>query len=265
IDEPATATRVLAEWEATALTGGFPGRIAWIAGNSNHMGHFYVLWCSNLSGTGVWVLKTTDLGETWTAHQLYDRPYSYDVGNIQAGTAQGESPYPPGDVIYACLNLGAGGALWLARSLDEGETWATIPTPPHGVSTWQPRLYVDPADQAQFFTGGDTGGPNLYRTWNHGATWFLADAGNALGINVDPPGLYGTMGTAPSNPDAIRVLKNSHIWKTSDNGLIWRDQGPTQYELPHLRFRDGSYDYLYLARIYNAPGTGGIYTHHVLL
>ncbi|GAI81679.1 unnamed protein product, partial [marine sediment metagenome] len=71
IDEPATATRILAQWEAVALTGGFPGTILWVATNRNFMGHLYVLFNSDLTLNGTWALKTIDYGDTWTAHQIY--------------------------------------------------------------------------------------------------------------------------------------------------------------------------------------------------
>ncbi|MBA7572245.1 hypothetical protein ES708_14021 [subsurface metagenome] len=264
IDEPATATRVLAQWEALALTGSTDGVILWIAGNNNHMDHFYVLFMSVYGDTGFWCLKTIDLGQTWTAHHIEANYRTRAAGNIQAGTAQGESPHPPGDVIYAAINFLAGGALYVGRSLDEGETWATTPARPPGTGVWQPRLYVDPSDQAIVYVGGGSGGVDLHRTWNHGSTWWLADMGNALGLRLDPIAHHRLMGSRPSNPHELRVLKDYHIWKTSDGGLIWRDQGPTQHTVRLLRYKDFAPNYLYLARAQDAPGGLAIYAHHVL-
>jgi len=264
IDEPATATRVLAEWEAVALTGGYAGDILWIAGAPNYLDHFYVLWRSDIGGTGVWCIKTTDSGESWKAYQIDTNTFTYAAGNIMAGDLPGTSPYPAGDVLYATINVGVGGHIYVSRSFDEGQTWAKTPTYPPGSGVWEPRLYVDPADQSIVYVGAGDGGPDLWRTLDHGLTWSLCDLGNSLGIIVSPLVNIATMGTRLSNPDEIRVLNDLHIWKTSDFGDIWRDQGFTQYSVRHLRFKDDSYDFLYLARATSAPPPDGIYAQHVL-
>jgi len=263
-DEPATATPVLTQAQAVYLTGGAPGHILWITGNANYPDHFYVVFKCDIGGTGTWCLKTIDAGETWTAHSVDPWWLTYDVGNIQAGTDQGESPYPPGDVLYIPYNSTAGGVPWVARSFDEGETWATTPTRPPGTGTWAPRLYLDPADQSSVYIGADDAGVNLYRTWNHGATWWLKDAGNALGLRMDPIALHAVMGSRRSDPDALRVLKDFHIWKSSDGGLIWRDQAATQHTVRVMHYKDHSPDFLYLARAQDAPFPDGLYATHVL-
>ncbi|MBA7540168.1 hypothetical protein ES705_32462 [subsurface metagenome] len=73
-----------------------------------------------------------------------------------------------------------------------------------------------------------------------------------------------TMLTRESNPDEVRVLYASHIWKTSDWGLIWRDQAHTQFTVNHIRYRDSAPDFLYLARNTSGPLPDGLYREHVL-
>jgi len=264
IDDPAFATPVLAQWEAVALTGGFPGEILWVAGNPNYPGHFYVLFNSDIATNGTWCLKTIDYGESWTTHQIYAGPSNYDAGNIQAGINQRTSPYPPGDVLYAGLCHAYGGKVMPHRSFDEGETWQLCPTQPPGISVWKPRLHIHPADQAHVYLGANVNGTDLWRTLDHGATWSLCDLGNHLGIVTAL--FYATMGTRASDPLAIRVLAepDNHIWKSNDFGAIWRDHGPTQYRVRHIYFRDASYDFLYLARRVSALVSNGIYARHVL-
>jgi len=260
----ATATRILALSEAVALTGGSPGRILWITGNQHLPGHFYVLFCSDLFGTGIWSLKTIDYGASWTPHLVRAHAFSYNAGNIQAGDEPALSPYPQGRVLYTTTITGAGGILWPRISLDEGETWAPCLTTPGGISTWEPRLYIEPSDHSIVYLGADTGGPDLFRTLDHGDTWQLCDAGNHLGINVNPDPAYGTIGTYHTEFDNIRVLKDRHIWKSSDFGIIWRDQGETQCATPHMHFRTLAPDFLYLARIANAPIPPPLYARHTI-
>ncbi len=264
IDDPATATLVLSWLDALNLTGSTDGLIHWIAGNRNYQGHFYVLFCSNYAGTGIWCLKTINYGASWTVHCVESDIRVYTAGNIMAGDAQGESPYAPGDVLYATIIYGPGGNFRVRRSFDEGESWAPTPAPTVGVSIWRPRLYVDPSDQSTLYTGAETGGRDLWRTLNHGESWSLCDQGNQLGIVIERGPLYATMGTRASDKDAIRVLKNQHIWRSSDFGEIWRDQGETQYQTPHLHYKDQAPDFLYLARIYDAPTADGLYAPHVI-
>jgi len=264
IDEPATATLILAESDAVTLTGGDPGTILWIAPNRNFEGHLYVLFNSDLTLNGTWALKTVDYGDTWTAHQIYDGLTNYDAGNIQAGDFDRLSPHSAGTVLYAALNVGAGGNIAIFRSLDEGETWGPCPSHPPGISVWQPRLYIDPDDHATVYAGANVAGTDLWRTLDHGATWNLCDQGNTLGIAITTGFNNNTMATRASNPHEIRVLNDLHIWKSSDFGHIWRDQGPTQYSVRDLRFRDSAPDFLYLARVQNGQPPGGIYSWHVL-
>ncbi|MBA7569736.1 hypothetical protein ES708_11477 [subsurface metagenome] len=263
IEDPATATLILSQEQAVVLAGGAPGGIAWIAGNMNHPGHFYVLFICELTGPGVWCIKTEDYGETWTAHQITPTIFNYRAGNIQAGTCQGESPHEPGDVIYAALNLYAGGNLWLFRSVDEADTWHTCPSQPPSASVWTPRLHVDPADQGHVYTGVVYPTLDLWRTLDHGETWAVCDDGNELPIAILPATYLATMKTRLSNPDEIRVLRGSHIWKTSDGGLIWRDQAHTQFDVGQMHYRDSAPDFLYLARTASAPLPDGLYREHV--
>lgn len=264
IDDPATATLVLSNADAVTLTGGAPGLILWICGNENYQDHFYVLFCCEPGGTGFWCIKTIDAGLTWTVSNIYNHVFSWDAGNIQAGTRSGESPYPPGDVLYATINYLAGGAIFVGRSFDEGENWALTFTKPPGPGMWEPRLYIEPSDQSIVYVGAGLGGRELLRTLNHGWSWSLADAGNLLGIIISPLASHSIMRSYGGDPLALRVLKGLHIWKSSDFGVIWRDQGPTQYSVRHMHFRDDSPDFLYLARIFDAPPPDGIYARHVL-
>ena len=263
-DEPATETLVLDNPTAVTLTGGSPGQILWIAGNFNYPGHFYVIFRSDIAGTGIWCIKTTNYGLSWTAHQINSHWLSYNAGNIQAGTMQGTSPLPAGDALHAVISVGAGGTVLVYRSLDEGETWSICPTQPGGWGLWEPRLYIEPSDQSVVYVGINSTATlfNLWRSLDQGQTWILCDAGNHLGIIISPG--YATMGTHPQ--EAIRLTSGiaPHIWKSSDFGIIWRDQGPTLYTTPHLLFKPTAPDYLYLARRANAPPPGGLYARHTI-
>ncbi len=263
IEEPATATLVLSEADAVALADANPGEIRWIAGNPNYLGHFYVLFLCDPGTAGAWCHKTQDYGESWTTTQLSPALASYTAGNIMAGTDQGSSPYPPGDALYAATLLGATGNPDIFRSYDEAETWTQCPNIPVGTGTWPPRLHVDPSDQSSLYIGGATPGVKLYRSIDHGTSWALCDAGNDLGISLQPGVNYGVMTTRQSNPSEIRVLKNSHIWKTSDWGLIWRDQAATQFLVRQLLYRDSAPDFLYLARNTSGSLPDGLYREHV--
>lgn len=264
LDEPSLATRVLSQAQAIALTGSPGGLILWIAGNANHQGHFYALFRADVGSTGIWCLKTTDYGESWTAHNIDATIWSFNAGNIMAGDLQGESPYPAGDVLYASLDVGVGGNLVVARSLDEGETWAHAPAEPVGDGLYEPRLHVDPADQGIVYVSGGTGGVDLWRSVNHGATWSLIDDGNHLRIVISPGANIGTMVTRRIDSDEIRVLSDLHLWKSSDFGIIWRDQAQCQYPTRLLHVGQDSYDYLYLGRTVNAANDPTLFRAHVI-
>lgn len=261
---PAVATRVLAQWEAAALCETAGGTISWIASNQNHQGHFYVLFMPPFGEEAAFCIITHDHGASWTAHLIETEPIHYRVANILAGVEQGSSPHPPGNVLYTHLILHSGGLPFTYRSLDQGETWTATPTNPPGAGIWRPRLYLEPADQSILYLGSLEDPASLYRTLDHGNSWALCDAGNQLGIHITPTADYGTMGTHHRDPAAIRVLTADHIWKSSDFGIIWRDQGPPQYATLHLHFRKHAPDYLYLARVTDAPPPGGLYARHVL-
>ncbi|MBA7615766.1 hypothetical protein ES703_23052 [subsurface metagenome] len=264
LEDPATATRILAQWDAVYLTGGHPGDILWIATNPILQGHLYVMFNSDLTTNGTWCLKSIDLGETWTAHQIYPGAANWFAGNIQVGLTSLGPPYDAGHLLYAALNCYDDHRIALFRSTDEGATWHPCSDQPPGASFWTPRLYIEPENQAIVYLGVELPTQDLWRTTSSGAAWALCDQGNALGIMVSPDFNHAVMITQAGNPDAIRVLTHLHIWKSSDFGEIWRDQAETQYDVRHMHVRDGSYDFLYLARITDTPTTGGIYHRHVL-
>ncbi|MGB6837772.1 MAG: hypothetical protein WBF66_08720, partial [Dehalococcoidia bacterium] len=229
IDRPSTATRVLAQWEAAALCETVGGDILWIAPNHNYPGHFYVLFMPPYGQEAAFCLRTLDYGASWTAHLIEAEPFHYRVCNILAGVDQGSSPHPAGHVLYTHLILHSGGEPFTYRSFDEGETWTPTPSNPPGAGIWRPRLYIETADQSILYLGSLEEPANLYRTLDHGDTWQLCDGGNNLGIHITPTADYGTMGTPHSDPSALRVLTARHIWQSSNFGIIWRDQGQTQY------------------------------------
>jgi len=264
IEEPATATLILSLAQALTLTGSSDGDIVWIAPSPNFPGHFYVLFVAEYGDTGTWALITHDYGETWTTHQITTNAFTYARGTLAAGDAKGTSSHSAGRVLYCLTIVSVPFNLTAYRSFDEGETWAPTPGDAPGAAVWQPGLYIEPTDQSIAYIGADTNAPNLYRTLNHGTTWLLADAANGLGLALHPDVFYGIMASHHADPDELRVLKTEHIWKTSDGGLIWRDQAQVQYEVRHLHVRHGSYDYLYLATISNAFAPPPLYRDHVL-
>lgn len=262
--EPAIATRVLAQWEAVYLTGGLPGHIDWLANSPNFPGHFYALFTRDIPGAARYCIKTQDYGLTWTAHLIQGILFSYHSGNIMAGDFQGDSPHLPGHVLYAAYIGGSLSNPHAAISTDEGETWTPISTFATAVGSWEPRLYVDPANHGTVYIGAASLSADLWRSTDHGASWALADDGNHLGIAISPTTIYSTMGTRQSDPAAIRVIASRHIWLSSDFGLIWRDQGESQYDTAHMHFCDHAPDFLYLARTFQPLHPTGLYAYHTL-
>lgn len=252
VGQPAHSLRVLSNQEACDLTGSPAGDILWIAGNINYLGYFTVLFNSALGTNGTWCIRTFNYGLAWEAHQIFTGPLNFEAGNIIAGIEQGASPYDPGLVLYAALNIAGGGNWAIFMSSNNGFTWAEMDR--EGLSIERPRCLVDPTDQSIVYMGvfrGPFDPRELYRSVTHGALMAEVDGLNHLGIFTGA--LKGQMWIDPSDNWHAKVLQQAHIWATDDYCVSWATPGPMPVPVTRLTIRKGYPDSLYLARDVSAP------------
>lgn len=252
---------VLTNAEAVALTGSVSGTIHWICGNINRQGYFYVLFNSALTDNGIWCLRTPDYGDNWFPFQIFSGTSNYAAGNIQAGAFKGTSGYPAGDVIYATVCTGAGGYNRIRVSLDNAATW-----PGNydwgGVSQWANRVLVDGSDQSIVYAGFNVNGTDLKRSTQHGAGPVEVDGANQLGIALWHG--YGTAWVHIWNKNLMRILKDDHIWTTTNYCTTWIDYGITDMHVDIISVVHDSPYNLYLARKESGTIPPGLDQPHVI-
>lgn len=245
---------ILTNAAAVALTGSTSGQLTWVATNAWFPGYLYVLFNSAITDNGIWCLRSTDYGQTWTAHQIYAGIANYRAGNLSVGLLQGTSPYDPGTVLYAalCTHVGAHPTLWL--SLDHGATWVLKDS--KGLSIQTPHCLVDPTDQSTVYFGAFLAAPNpheLFRSETHGTLLAEVDGPHHLGI-MDAP-WHIPMWINPTDRAFATVLEGEHLFVTIDYGVSWADTGPIAENVTRLALLWENPDRFYLARHFSGdPG-----------
>jgi len=254
---------VLTHSDALDLTHATGGEMCWVACNWNRPGCVYVLFNTDVTDNGTWCLRSANDGATWTASQIYAGLANNAAGNLSVGTLQGESPFHPGDVIYAALNTGFGGQTSLFTSTDNGFSWNIADT--IGLSVYKPRCTVDPTDQATVYVGAFGGAAvpaELCRSLDHGLNLVPIDGVHHLGTFIDyAKGVQWIHATAG---EVSKVLCRGHVWQTWDHADTWQDMGPTQVLVQHLSILSVRPDYLYLARDVSAPLSPNPFPDHVI-
>lgn len=246
---PATATIILSQPEAIALTGSPDGDILWIEPNRRHPGMLHVLFNSQYASNGFWHLRSLDYGAHWTAHQIDATPFNYIAGNIMAGFNKGTSPHGEGDVLYVPLNVELGGNPHVARSIDQGITWTTLGAPGRATETERPRLHVDPANQAVVYLGNNPRHPELYRSPDHGDTWARVDQGEPITITLHNGAYHAVLRTHEANPDLVRLFTRFWVYTSHDFCASWQGTLNLAEPLRTGRFTTGNPNLLYLAKV----------------
>lgn len=239
---------------AVALTGSTSGELTWVAANAYFPGYLYVLFNSAFGDNGTWCLRSTDYGDTWTAHQLYDGTLNYHAANITASLAQGSSPHAPGTVLYASTNsyLLARTCLW--RSLDHGATWTLIVRTGAGISI--PRHLIDPMEPLMPYLGLylDVDNPHeLYRYTPDPPAITQVDGAHHLGPFLDPWGAI--LWVNPTDQAFLTALADNHLFVSIDYCLNWTDKGNIAQQVERLAILWENPDRFYLGR--DVSGTPG--------
>lgn len=243
----AVGSKILTNAQACTLTGSPSGTIRWVATATDHYAKVFVLFNSGLTENGTWLIRSHNFGRHWEAYQIYAGVWNRAAGNIMAGIEQGTSPYDPGHVIYAALNVGGAGsfALFMSSTLGFSWTWMDV----EGISIGTQRVLVDPTDQSAVYMGVflDPGDPNeLYRSEEHGANLLQVDGAHHLGIFIDYA--KGDLWIDPENNFDAKILLDDHIWHTHDHAANWTDQGPIEKQARRLAIQPHQPGSLYLGR-----------------
>lgn len=263
VGQPATATCVLTNAEALALTGSPAGALQWVDADYNAPGWIYVLFNAQWNTTGAWSLRSHDYGNAWQAHNITPALLNYHAGNIMAAREQGTSAYDFGSVVYVALNTDAGGKFRIYMSHNHGNTWTLMDS--EGLSIYDPRCYSDPTDQSIVYMGVwfNIAHPReLYRSVQHGANMIHVDGPNHLGIFTN--GLKGNMWVHPANNSIVKVLQQQRTWTSSDFCVSWSNPGLMAVPVHRFTILEPHANNLYLARDISAPLPPDAGGYHVI-
>jgi len=254
---------ILNHSQALDLTHSTGGVMRWVSCNWNRPGFVYVLWSSTAGDNGIWLLRSSNDGDSWTAIQTQGPLGIMNVGNLSIGVMQGSSPYEPGDVLYHTYTSTISFRQRIKASFDNGDTWQLRES--LGFSGATSRCYVDPTNQGSVYMGAANVGYSmryLYRSIEHGAGMNDCGNGRTLATLIAP--YPAQMWVHPTNPLIVKLLVDRHVWQTWDYGTTWEDMGDCGLPLVRLSILPNRLDYLYMARDSSAPGPGDPGTGHVL-
>lgn len=254
---------ILTHAQALALTGATDGEICWIAANSNIHDEIYVLFNSIIEDAGTWCIHSFTGGATWNAFQISAGIFNRSAGNISVGIEKGNSPHPPGFVLYCTINTGVGNSHHIMLSTNRGLSWAVQDS--LGTSLTTQKCQVDPTDQATVYMGVLISVPEfdeLHRSTEHGANMTEVDQAHHLGIRIHPQSR--PMWIHYSDPSEARVLTQLHVWQTTDSCASWTDHGALEYPAQVMHIFSAYPNNLFLARDTSVPSPPPPPMPHVL-
>jgi photosystem II stability/assembly factor-like uncharacterized protein len=161
-----------------------------------------ILYAPATFGTGV--LKSTDMGQTWSV--LTQGIMNVSISLLAVPADQGFG------TLYATSPNGEG----TFRTTNNGDSWENLVF--NGIThRWADELQVNPHNHAEVWQVADVG--QIFKTTNRGDSWQKT---------VDPYGAgfrYGSiyaMASAPSNRDRVYSLRSGFgIYKSSNSGDSW--------------------------------------------
>ncbi|MFI5252341.1 MAG: T9SS type A sorting domain-containing protein [Bacteroidota bacterium] len=154
------------------------------------------------------IYKTIDGGNTWTKSATGFPAAGYGRISLGIGTSNSQ-------VLYACLSDSATSNTYgIEKTTDGGAHWSAVANPHHmGTQGWYGNVItVDPTDPNIVYTGGI----DLYKSVNGGATWGQITRGssNPLDVHVDQHAIVIT----PDNPSTIFFGNDGGVFRSTNSG-----------------------------------------------
>jgi photosystem II stability/assembly factor-like uncharacterized protein len=181
-----------------AVAGAYPAGFAGASSVVADPFHAGVLFAAGpYSRGGSAILRSTDRGQSWTS--VFDMPEGEAFANVLLA-----DPSTPGTLF-------AGGRAGFWRSLDGGQTWASLAAGFPANPQWMVRLETDSSRNlyAQIFPAGPH---TLYRSGDRGATWAPIDGGLPAGTLVRDLLIQGT---------ALYAATSNGVYVSEDGGGRW--------------------------------------------
>ncbi len=119
------------------------------------------------------------------------------------------------DIIYASIQFGG-----LYKTVNGGNSLASINNPPGGDGDWVTPLEEDPTTNNVLYQGKN----QLYKSTNGGSTWSSISSFNPSNSNDDN---LVEVTLAPSNNQVIYAAYRHQIFKTNNGGTTWTDVSPS--------------------------------------
>jgi hypothetical protein len=225
------------------------GELAWAEYNTLKQ-HIYALWNYDITLGGIWFLKSTDWGTSWSAVNLYNDYQNYEGGNIAVGLQTGNVVYVTGET-----QIGARGTVWFSE--DAGETFSLGHRDYSG--GWTPYLFVDPSDENTAYVGIYLGVFGEFELWRctlpgfsceeidgdlHAGTlcveyssagWVSPEDGNIIRATREGILFAGDSGVITTQRD-LNVLEVRAMEGVHPHTLVYGTNITADDEAPHLVF-----------------------------
>jgi hypothetical protein len=203
--------QILTGAEAQSLIGDADnGEFTWAEYNTVKQ-HIYALWNYSLTAGGIWFLKSTDWGASWTAVNVYSNIFNYEGGNIAVGLQTGNVVY-----VTAQTESGGKGTVWVSE--DAGDSF-TLAYRDYG-GGWTPYLFVDPADEDTAYLGIHLGVFEEYELWKCTLPGFsCTEIDGDLHAGTLLIGFSSAGWISPEDSQIIRTTRNGALF-AGDAGVI---------------------------------------------